>query len=116
LTETQIWGQGPVCWLTQYYTLDAADAKCIQEVLGVFLYYAWAVSSTLITALGTIATQQAKHTQDTMEAITQLLNYFATHPNTTVCYHTSAWSYGSTAMHPTSLPLKVAPAELDITF
>jgi len=54
--------------------LDAADTKCIQEVVGVLLYYTCTMDSTLLTALGTIATQQAKGTQATMEAITQLLN------------------------------------------
>jgi len=47
------------------------------------------MDSTLLTTLGIIAMQQAKGTQATMEAITQLLNYCATHPDTTVCYHTS---------------------------
>jgi len=39
--------------------LDAADHLCVQEVIGVLLYYARAVDSTLLTALGTLATQQA---------------------------------------------------------
>jgi len=69
--------------------LDAADTKCIQEVVGVLLYYAHTIDSTLLTTLGTIATQHAKGTQATMEAITQLLNYCAMHPVATVCYHAS---------------------------
>jgi len=47
------------------------------------------VDSTLLAALGTIATQQAKGTCDTMEAIMQLLDYCAMHPNATIGYHAS---------------------------
>jgi len=69
--------------------LDATDTKRNQEIVSVLLYYARAVDSTLLAALGTIATQQAKSTHDTMEAITQLLNYCATHPDATIQYHAS---------------------------
>ena len=61
----------------------------MQEVLGTFLFYARAVDSTLLAAIGTIATQQASATEQTMCDITQLLNYCATHPNATIRYHAS---------------------------
>jgi hypothetical protein len=64
--------------------LDAADTKRVQEILGTLLFYARAVDSTMLTAIGTLATQQAHGTQATMEAITQLLNYCATHPDAKV--------------------------------
>jgi hypothetical protein len=64
--------------------LDAADTKCVQEILGTLLYYARAVDSTMLTAIGSIAMQQASATQATMQAITQLLNYCATHPEAAV--------------------------------
>jgi len=64
--------------------LNAADQKCVQEIIGVLLYYARAVDSTMLTALGTIAREQAKGTHATMKALTQLLNYAATHPDATV--------------------------------
>jgi len=38
--------------------------QCIQEVIGILLYYAWAIDPMLLTtALGTLATQQAQGTQ-----------------------------------------------------
>jgi hypothetical protein len=40
----------------------------------------------MLTAIGSIATQQASATQATMQAITQLLNYCAAHPEATVRY------------------------------
>jgi hypothetical protein len=54
--------------------------------LGTFLYYARAVDSTMLVAIGEIATQQSKATQATMQAITQLLNYCATNPDATIRY------------------------------
>ena len=69
--------------------LDAADTKRVQEILGTLLYYARAIDSTMLTAIGTLASQQAKATQDTMIGLTQLLNYCATHPNATIRYTAS---------------------------
>jgi len=70
-------------------TLDAADSKRMQEIIGILLYYARAVDSMLLTALGTLATQQAKSTHSTMEAITKILNYCATHSDATIHYTAS---------------------------
>ena len=66
--------------------LDLADTKRVQEVLGTFLFYARAIDSTMLAAIGTLATQQAKGTKATMTAITQFLNYAATHPDATIRY------------------------------
>lgn len=43
----------------------------------------------MLVALGTIAEQQAKGTEQTFDAITQLLNYATTHPNASIRYHAS---------------------------
>jgi hypothetical protein len=69
--------------------LDAADIKRVQEVLGTLLFYARAVDSTMLVAISTLASQQAHGTAATMEALTQLLNYCATHPDATVRYTAS---------------------------
>ena len=53
------------------------------------LFYAHAVDNTMLTAISAIATQQSKGTKQTMQAIIQLLNYCATHPNAMVCFHAS---------------------------
>mmetsp|Transcript_37326 Transcript_37326/g.52691 ORF Transcript_37326/g.52691 Transcript_37326/m.52691 type:complete len:102 (-) Transcript_37326:23-328(-) len=42
--------------------LDAANKKRVQEILGTLLYYARAIDPTMLPAIGTIATQQAKPT------------------------------------------------------
>ena len=43
--------------------LDKAGKKYIQQVVGTLLYYARAADCTMLAALGSIATQQAKPTQ-----------------------------------------------------
>jgi len=55
--------------------LDASDQQCIQEVIGMLLYYACAADASLLAALSTLVSQQAHGTHATMAALTQLLNY-----------------------------------------
>ena len=69
--------------------LNKAMIKRLKEIIGVLLYYARAVDSTMLVALGTLAATQAQGTEATMEAAVQLLNYAATHPNATIRYHAS---------------------------
>jgi hypothetical protein len=69
--------------------LNAKDVKHVQTVLGTFLYYARAVDSTMLAAIGTIAMSQADPTVSTLAAITHLLNYCATHPEATLLYRAS---------------------------
>jgi hypothetical protein len=69
--------------------LPAARTR-LQEVIGTLLYYARAVDSTMLVALGTLASAQSTGTEATAIAVTQLLNYCATHPDATLRYHASA--------------------------
>eukprot|EP00978_Attheya_sp_CCMP212_P014794 scaffold37878_cov107-Attheya_sp.AAC.4 len=64
--------------------LDSDGILRLQEIVGTFLYYARAVDSTMLVALGSIAS--AKKSEDTAIAITQLLNFAATNPDATVRY------------------------------
>ena len=43
----------------------------------------------MLTALGTIATQQAAPTKNTMRNVNQFLEYAATHPDIIITFHTS---------------------------
>jgi hypothetical protein len=65
-------------------TLDPAGILRLQEIVGTLLYYARAVDSTMLAALGSIAS--ANTSEATADAITQLLNYAATNPEATVRY------------------------------
>jgi hypothetical protein len=69
--------------------LPATDKTRIQEIIGVLLFYGRAVDSTIITALGTIASQQASPTAKTMKSVLQTLDYCASHPNAVVRFNAS---------------------------
>jgi hypothetical protein len=51
--------------------LPKEDKKFIQEVISTFLYYAQCVNSTMLVVLGSIATQQANPTENTMKKVQQ---------------------------------------------
>ena len=69
--------------------LVASDLKRLQQIIGVFLYYARILDSTMLVTLGTLASAQSKGTAATMKAAIQLLNYAATHPEATIRFHAS---------------------------
>jgi len=48
--------------LDQTPTLDVADTQHVQEVVGILLCYAQAIDAKLLTALSTLAAQQAHGT------------------------------------------------------
>jgi hypothetical protein len=52
--------------------LNKEDAKHVKAVMGILLYYARAVDSTILTALSSLAMEQAKPMQKTMEKVKQL--------------------------------------------
>ena len=57
--------------------------------MGTLLYYSIAVDPTMLTALGSIATQQSKGTEKTYADTLWLLNYAATHLNAKIGYTAS---------------------------
>ena len=66
--QDHLWGKGtipPRCgWL---HSSDTTRKSFVQEVTGTFLYYTGAVDATMLTALGSIETQQANPTKNTMK-------------------------------------------------
>jgi hypothetical protein len=69
--------------------LPPSELTRIQEIVGTFIFYGRAIDSTMLVALGTIASKQLRGTHTTAQAVTQLLNYAAAHPDATVRYHAS---------------------------
>ena len=69
--------------------LSRQQKTFMQEVIGVFLYYAQAVDCTMLTALGSLATQQASPTETTLARINQFLDYTLSHPDTGITYRAS---------------------------
>jgi hypothetical protein len=66
--------------------LDNARKKCIQQIVGSFLYYARAVDLTILMALSDIATQQATTTENTKKQVNQSLDYMWIHPDAKIHY------------------------------
>jgi hypothetical protein len=64
--------------------LTATQVTRLQQIVGTFLYYARAVDSSMLVALGSLAAAQTRATTNTNIAVTQFLDYAATHPNTSV--------------------------------
>ena len=69
--------------------LDASGKLFVQQLLGTFLYYGRAVDSTMLVALGSIATDQARPTKTTLEKVEQFLDYAASQDYAVVSYHAS---------------------------
>jgi hypothetical protein len=55
-------------------------------VAGMLLYYARAVDSTILPALSSLATEQAKPMQKMIEKVKQLLDYCATQEEAIITY------------------------------
>jgi hypothetical protein len=66
--------------------LSPTQVTRLQQIIGVFLYYARAVDSTMLVALGTLAAAQTHATTNTTKCTNQFLDYASTHPNASVCY------------------------------
>ena len=64
--------------------LNKKGQRCIQCIVGTFLYYGRAVEPTILPALNEISTFQAKPTDDTVKQTNILLNYMYTYPAATL--------------------------------
>ena len=69
--------------------LDKAGTKYVQQVVGVFLYYARALDSTMLPALNQIGAQQAQPTQIIMLKIQRLMDYANTYQHAYVRFYAS---------------------------
>ena len=69
--------------------LSCDSRKLIQQVVGTFLHYMYAVDPTMLTALSDISSQQSHATANTASALTKFLTYCASHPNATIMYQAS---------------------------
>jgi hypothetical protein len=69
--------------------LNKDETKYVQVVAGTLLYYVRAVDSTILTLLSSLATEQAKPMQKTMETVKQLLDYCATQEEAIITYKAS---------------------------
>ena len=61
----------------------------MQQIVGTLLYYAIAVDTTMLVALGILSSEQSKATKKTYDTILWLLNYANSNPNATIWYTAS---------------------------
>ncbi len=69
--------------------LTPAELTRIQQVVGTLLYYAISVDPTMLVALGSIASTQAKATKLTQDECLWVLDYAASNPDAKIRYHAS---------------------------
>ena len=55
--------------------------KFIQQVVGIFKYYAIAIDNTILFALSDIGSEQSRATSKTIDEVQQLLDYLALNPH-----------------------------------
>ncbi len=68
---------------------DDKTKKRLQQIIGVFLFYARAVDPTMQTSLSKLASDQTTSTGKTEKATSQFLDYAATNPNAIIKYYPS---------------------------
>ena len=61
----------------------------LQQIIGTFLFYGRAVDPTLLTALSELSSAQATATEATKCTCQYFLDYCASHPDGSICYHAS---------------------------
>ena len=66
--------------------LDRTGIKQVQGIIGLLLYYAWAVDNKLLMTLSAIGAHQAAATENTHTEVNKLLNYVATYPSDGTTY------------------------------
>ncbi len=69
--------------------LSKEETKYVQAVAGTLQYYTRAVAMTILTALSSIATEQAKPMEEMMKKVKQLLDYCATQEDAIITYNAS---------------------------
>ena len=69
--------------------VDAQTTKRIQGIIRSLLYYARTIDNTMLTAINEISATQSKPMQKDLQAVTKLLDYASTYPNTTVHFYAS---------------------------
>ena len=63
--------------------------KFIQQVVGVFMYYAIEIDNTILVSLSDIGSEKSRATFKTMDEVQQLLGYLASNPDATISFHDS---------------------------
>ena len=82
MDKTTIWYQSPICSRSRYLSITwQKGTKYLQSMAGSFIYYSWAIDSTILVALNKIAAHQASPTQFNLFKCRWLLDYAVTFTN-----------------------------------
>jgi hypothetical protein len=73
----------------RFSKLTDNEIKQVQKIVGSILYYARAVDMMVLMALSTIASEQTKGMECTLEKAYQVLDYLAMHPDAMVRFRAS---------------------------
>ena len=77
----------------------------MQQVCGMFLYYAIAIDNTILPALSDISSEKSKSTTNTAKQVAKLLNYLASNPQAEIQHRASGMQL---AIHSDASYLSVA--------
>ena len=66
--------------------LDGKGIKIVQGIVGALIYVGISVNKKLLVALSTIGSQQSSATEETEDAIEQLLDYVTTYPDNGILF------------------------------
>ena len=69
--------------------ITTEENKFLEQVLGALLYYGMAIDCTMLVAINSVAVNKKYGMRQTMDAIVQLLDYAATHPDAEISFHRS---------------------------
>jgi hypothetical protein len=69
--------------------LSDKEKNKLQQLTGILLYYPRAIDPTLIMPINVLASEQSTATNVTAARVIKLLNYWNTHPETKIKYHSS---------------------------
>ena len=70
-------------------SLSPANKNLVQQIVGVLLWYARGVDGTMLKAVNSVGSAQAKPTDNVLAAALYILHYGHTYPNASITYYAS---------------------------
>ena len=88
MDNTTVWKTSPIKCANEHSPATKASQNTSDTtIVGTFVYYARSIDTTILMALGSLASQQAQDTTDTANSIVHFLNYCATYLDAIVYYY-----------------------------
>ena len=85
MDTTEVWTKTQKTKDVSTEKLTDTDLEWVQEFIGIFLYYARTIDTTMVTAVNsTAASTRSSTIKDIRRRINHFLDYAATHPNASI--------------------------------